>query len=99
MALTQLARVAALEWGDDGIRVNIVHPDSVFDTGVWSEEVLQARAAHYNLTVEQYKRRNVLKTELTSRDVSEMIAEMCGPLFSKVTGAQLPVDGGSDRVI
>ena len=32
-ALTQLARVAALEWGDAGIRVNTLHPNAVFDTG------------------------------------------------------------------
>lgn len=99
MALTQLARTAALEWAEEGIRVNVVHPDAVFDTGVWSDEILKARAENYHMTVEQYKRRNLLKTELTSRDVSEMIVEMCGPLFSKITGAQLPVDGGSDRVI
>ena len=30
---TQLARVSALEWGADGIRVNVVHPNAVFDTG------------------------------------------------------------------
>lgn len=99
MALTQLARVAALEWAGEGIRINMVHPDMVFDTGVWSDEVLQSRAANYHMTVEQYKRRNLLKTELNSHDVSELIVEMCGPLFSKITGAQLPVDGGNDRVI
>jgi NAD(P)-dependent dehydrogenase (short-subunit alcohol dehydrogenase family) len=98
-ALTQLARVAALEWGVDGIRVNIVNPHAVFDTGIWTDEVLDARAAHYGLTVDQYKRNNVLKVELCSRDVAEMVAEMCGPLFSKTTGAQLPLDGGSNRVI
>ncbi len=98
-ALTQLARVAALEWGTDNIRVNTLHPDAVFDTGLWTPEVLAARAAHYGLSVEQYKKRNVLKTEVTSRDVAELAAEMLGPLFAKTTGAQLPVDGGNERVI
>jgi rhamnose utilization protein RhaD (predicted bifunctional aldolase and dehydrogenase)/NAD(P)-dependent dehydrogenase (short-subunit alcohol dehydrogenase family) len=98
-ALTQLMRVAALEWGGEGIRVNALHPDAVFDTGLWTGEVLAARAAHYGLSVEDYKRKNVLKTEVTSRDVAELAAEMCGPLFAKTTAAQVPVDGGNDRVI
>ncbi len=97
--LTQLARIAALEWGKEGIRVNVVHPDFVYDTGIWTPEVLQARAAHYGLTVEQYKRRNVLQVEITSHEVAELVAEMCGPLFAKITGAQVSLDGGSDRVI
>jgi rhamnose utilization protein RhaD (predicted bifunctional aldolase and dehydrogenase)/NAD(P)-dependent dehydrogenase (short-subunit alcohol dehydrogenase family) len=97
--LNQLARVAALEWGGDGIRINSLHPNAVFDTGIWTEEVLVSRAAHYGLTVEQYKKNNVLRTEVTSRDVAELAAEMCGPLFAKTTAAQVPVDGGNDRVI
>ena len=98
-ALTQLARVAALEWGADNIRINILHPNAVFDTGIWSDEVLAGRAAHYGLSVEEYKKNNVLKTGITSRDVAELAAEMCGPLFAKTTGAQLPIDGGNERVI
>jgi rhamnose utilization protein RhaD (predicted bifunctional aldolase and dehydrogenase)/NAD(P)-dependent dehydrogenase (short-subunit alcohol dehydrogenase family) len=98
-ALTQLARVAALEWGADGIRVNTLHPHAVFDTALWTEEVLAERARQYGLTVEQYKRNNVLKVEVRSQDVAELAAEMCGPLFAKTTGAQLPVDGGNERVI
>ncbi len=98
-ALNQLARVAALEWGGDHIRVNSLHPNAVFDTGLWNEDVLQARAVHYGLSVEQYKTNNVLKVEVTSRDVAELAAEMCGALFGKTTGAQVPVDGGNDRVI
>jgi rhamnose utilization protein RhaD (predicted bifunctional aldolase and dehydrogenase)/NAD(P)-dependent dehydrogenase (short-subunit alcohol dehydrogenase family) len=98
-ALNQLARVAALEWGADGIRINSLHPNAVFDTGIWTEEVLQQRARHYGLTVDAYKTNNVLKTEVRSRDVAELAAEMCGPLFAKTTAAQVPVDGGNERVI
>jgi len=98
-ALNQLVRVAALEWGADGIRLNSVHPNAVFDTGIWTEEVLAQRAKHYGLSVEEYKTNNVLKTEVRSRDVAELAAEMCGPLFAKTTAAQVPVDGGNERVI
>jgi NAD(P)-dependent dehydrogenase (short-subunit alcohol dehydrogenase family) len=98
-ALTQLARVAALEWGADGIRVNVLHPNAVFDTSLWTEQVIADRARCYGLTVEQYKRDNVLRTQVASRDVAELVAAMCGPLFSKTTGAQVPVDGGNERVI
>jgi rhamnose utilization protein RhaD (predicted bifunctional aldolase and dehydrogenase)/NAD(P)-dependent dehydrogenase (short-subunit alcohol dehydrogenase family) len=98
-ALTQLARVAALEWGASGIRVNTLHPDAVFDTGIWTPEVLAARAKSYGMTVEQYKTKNVLRTEVRSVDVAELAAELCGALFAKTTGAQIPVDGGNDRVI
>jgi rhamnose utilization protein RhaD (predicted bifunctional aldolase and dehydrogenase)/NAD(P)-dependent dehydrogenase (short-subunit alcohol dehydrogenase family) len=98
-ALTQLARVAALEWGADGIRVNVVHPNAVFDTAIWTEDVLAARAAHYGVTVEAYRTNNVLKAEVRSRDVAELVVELCGPAFARTTGAQIPVDGGNERVI
>jgi len=98
-ALTQLARVAALEWGAAGIRVNTLHPNAVFDTGIWTDEVLKARAASYGMSVEEYKRNNVLKTEVRSSDVGELAAELCGPAFAKTTGAEIPIDGGNERVI
>jgi len=98
-ALNQLARVAALEWAKDGIRINSLHPNAVYDTALWTDEVLAARAKAYNLTVEQYRKNNLLKQEVSSRDVAELAAEMCGPLFAKTTGAQVPVDGGNERVV
>jgi rhamnose utilization protein RhaD (predicted bifunctional aldolase and dehydrogenase)/NAD(P)-dependent dehydrogenase (short-subunit alcohol dehydrogenase family) len=98
-ALNQLARVAALEWGVDSIRINTIHPNAVFDTAIWTKAVLASRAAQYGLSIEQYKKNNVLRTEVTSRDVAELAAEMCGPLFAKTTAAQVPVDGGNERVI
>ncbi len=97
--LTQLGRVAALELGEKGIRVNMIHPNAVYDTGIWTEEVLQSRAKHYGLTVEAYKTNNVLKVEVTSRDVADLAVAMLGGTFSKITGAQVPIDGGNERVI
>ncbi len=98
-ALNQLARVAALEWGSQGIRVNVLHPNAVFDTGIWTEERVASRAAAYGLAVEEYRKSNVLRVEVASRDVAELAAELCGPVFAKTTGAQIPVDGGNERVI
>ena len=96
---TQLARIAAMELGCDGIRVNIVHPNAVFDTGIWTPEVLQSRACEYECTVEEYKTNNCLKTEVTSKDVAALVCAMVGPAFAKTTGAQVPIDGGNIRVI
>ena len=98
-ALTQLARIAALEWGRDNIRVNMLHPDAVFDTGIWSDAVLESRAASYGISVAEYKRRNVLQTEVTSAEVGALAAALCSPLFARTTGAQIPIDGGNERVI
>ncbi|MFN9648721.1 MAG: SDR family NAD(P)-dependent oxidoreductase, partial [Pseudanabaena sp.] len=98
-ALTQLMRVAALEWSKDRIRINTLHPNAVFDTGIWTEEVLAARAQHYGLTIEEYKTNNLLRVEITSHHVAELAAEMCGTLFACTTAAQVPIDGGNDRVI
>jgi rhamnose utilization protein RhaD (predicted bifunctional aldolase and dehydrogenase)/NAD(P)-dependent dehydrogenase (short-subunit alcohol dehydrogenase family) len=98
-AVSQLARVAALEWGRDGIRVNTLHPNMVFDTALWTAEVIESRAKSYGLSVEEYRTNNVLRTEVTSRDVAELAAELCGSKFAKTTGAQVPVDGGNERVI
>jgi NAD(P)-dependent dehydrogenase (short-subunit alcohol dehydrogenase family) len=98
-AANQLARVAALEWAADGIRVNSVHPDAVFDTALWTEELLAERAARYSMTIDEYKRRNLLSIEITSADVAGVVSATLGDTFSRVTGAHIPIDGGNDRVI
>jgi hypothetical protein len=45
------------------------------------------------MTVEQYKTKNLLKTEVHSTDVAKLAAELCRPLFAKTTGAQIPIEG------
>ncbi|MDE0200128.1 MAG: bifunctional aldolase/short-chain dehydrogenase [Caldilineaceae bacterium] len=97
--LTQLARVAALELAGDGIRVNVLHPNAVFDTALWSAELLEERAASYGISVDEYKANNLLGVEITSADVAALACAVAGPVFAKTTGAQIPVDGGNERVI
>jgi len=97
--LAQLGRVAALELGERGIRVNMIHPNAVYDTALWTDEVLKERAKNYGLTVKEYKTNNVLQVEVTSEDVADLSVSMLGKTFSKITGAQVPIDGGNDRVI
>jgi NAD(P)-dependent dehydrogenase (short-subunit alcohol dehydrogenase family) len=94
-----LARVAALELGEAGIRVNVLHPNAVYDTAIWTDEVLSARAAHYNLSVAEYKTSNLLKTEVKAADVARAVALFAGSSLAKTTGAQVAVDGGNERVI
>jgi len=98
-ALTQLSRVAALEWAPEGIRVNMVHPDAVFDTGLWTPELLAARAEKYGMSVAEYKRRNLMRTEVTSAAVGRLVLAMADDTFACTTGAQVPIDGGNERVI
>ena len=98
-ALTQLARVVALEWGKYNINVNIIHPNAVFDTKIWNEKIIKNRAKNYNMSVEDYKKNNILNTEISSKDVSNLILKMTQIEFSKTTGSQVTIDGGNERVI
>jgi NAD(P)-dependent dehydrogenase (short-subunit alcohol dehydrogenase family) len=96
--LTQMARIAALELAPE-IRVNVLHPDCVYDTGIWTPEVLAGRAQRYGITVDEYKSRNLLKQPVSSQEVAQLVCTMASQVFAKTTGAQVPIDGGSDRVI
>ena len=82
-ALTQMGRVAAMELGSQGIRVNMLHPNAVFDTGIWSDEVLESRAKNYGLTIDEYKRNNILRTTITSHDVADLVVTVWTKAFRK----------------
>lgn len=97
--LVQLARIAALELAQYGINVNMVHPDAIYDTKIWTPEVLASRAEHYGLSVEAYKTRNLLKVNIQSQDLAHLAVTLLSPVFSKVTAAQIPFDGGNERII
>jgi NAD(P)-dependent dehydrogenase (short-subunit alcohol dehydrogenase family) len=97
--ITQLARVAALELASDGVRVNVVHPDAVFDTDIWTDEALARSAERYGLSVQDYKTKNLLKIEIQSTDVGRLLSVMASDVFLATTGGQVPIDGGNDRVV
>jgi hypothetical protein len=77
----------------------MLHPNAVYDTAVWTEEVLQARADSYGLSVEAYKTNNVLGMAVCAADVASAVMALTGDVFPATTGAQIPIDGGNERVI
>jgi NAD(P)-dependent dehydrogenase (short-subunit alcohol dehydrogenase family) len=97
-AETQLARILAIENGEEGIRVNIVNPDAVFeDSGLW-ETVGKNRAKSYGIPAarlpEYYIQRNLMKTLVSPTDVAEAVSFLLSSRSSKTTGCILTVDGG-----
>jgi rhamnulose-1-phosphate aldolase/alcohol dehydrogenase len=98
-AEAQLAKVAALESGPYGIRVNIVNPDAVFrDSGLWSPEVRHERARAQGIAVEEieefYRKRNLLGVSVLPEDVAEAVLFLASDRAAKTTGCTVTVDGG-----
>lgn len=98
-AEAQLAKVAALEGGPHGIRVNIVNPDAVFrDSGLWSAEIREERARAQGIAVDEieefYRKRNLLGVSVLPEDVAEAVLFLASDRAAKTTGCTLTVDGG-----
>lgn len=87
--IDMLTRVLAMEWGADGIRVNAISPGPISDTEGMrrlapTPEALAAVAQSVPLG-----RMGRLE------EIANMAMVLSSPLASYVTGAVLPVDGGS----
>lgn len=96
-ALLQAMRVAAVELGADGIRVNAINADQV-DTPLFRKFV-EERAAGRGITVEEqlerYRQRNLLGVSLIPADaVADMAVLLAGEKFRYTTGCVITVDGG-----
>jgi NAD(P)-dependent dehydrogenase (short-subunit alcohol dehydrogenase family) len=96
-ALLQALRVAAIELGGDGIRVNAINADQV-DTPLFRRFVRE-RAASRGVTeaeqLEVYRQRNLMKVGLIPAEaVAELAVVLAGERFRFTTGDIITVDGG-----
>jgi NAD(P)-dependent dehydrogenase (short-subunit alcohol dehydrogenase family) len=94
----QLCRILAIEGGPARIRANMVNPDAVLSSNLWSPEIREKRARAQGIPVDQledfYTQRNLLKAKITGEDVAEAVFWLASDRSAKTTGAMIPVDGG-----
>ncbi len=96
-ALLQALRVAAVELGGDGIRVNAINADQV-ETPLFLQFVRE-RAASRGVTMEEqlavYKSRNLMGATLIPPEaVADLAVLLASERFRYTTGDILTVDGG-----
>jgi rhamnose utilization protein RhaD (predicted bifunctional aldolase and dehydrogenase)/NAD(P)-dependent dehydrogenase (short-subunit alcohol dehydrogenase family) len=96
-ALLQALRVAAVELGADGIRVNAINADQV-DTPLFRRFVRE-RAASRGVTeaqqLEAYRKRNLMGVGLIPAEaVADLAVLLAGQKFRFTTGDIITVDGG-----
>ena len=91
-ALMALVRQYAIEHGADGITANAVNADRI-RTKLLTEEFVAERARARGVTPEAYMRGNLVKREVTAKDVAEAFLHLAKA--KKTTGAILTVDGGN----
>lgn len=92
----QLSRYVTIEGGKYGIRSNIVNPDKIFKaSAIWENGVLENRAKAKGISVEEYKRGNLLRIEVLPEHVANVVIELVKDnIFGATTGAMIPIDGG-----
>jgi rhamnose utilization protein RhaD (predicted bifunctional aldolase and dehydrogenase)/NAD(P)-dependent dehydrogenase (short-subunit alcohol dehydrogenase family) len=96
-ALMQALRVAAVELGPDGIRVNAINADQI-DTPLF-QRFVRERAAARGVTedeqLEAYRRRNLMGVKLIPAEaVADVAVLLSSERFRYTTGDILTVDGG-----
>ncbi|WP_436777973.1 glucose 1-dehydrogenase [Yinghuangia sp. YIM S09857] len=84
-AVRGLTKTAALELGEDGIRVNSVHPGGV-DTAMLGREVVRGRGGYPAVPL-----RRVGEPE----DIGELVVFLASDASSWITGTEFVIDGGS----
>jgi rhamnose utilization protein RhaD (predicted bifunctional aldolase and dehydrogenase)/NAD(P)-dependent dehydrogenase (short-subunit alcohol dehydrogenase family) len=91
-ALVALMRQLAIDLAPRGIRSNAINADRI-RTALFGGGVLESRAKARGLTPDEYFRSNLLKREVTAKDVAEAFVHLARALST--TGTVLTVDGGN----
>jgi NAD(P)-dependent dehydrogenase (short-subunit alcohol dehydrogenase family) len=85
-----LSKVAALDYADQGIRVNVVAPGTIL-------------THHLEAAGEQAQRAAAMATPMrrtgTTTEVAETVLWLCSDKASFITGAVIPIDGGQSAGI
>jgi NAD(P)-dependent dehydrogenase (short-subunit alcohol dehydrogenase family) len=89
-----LTRSMALDYADEGIRVNCVCPGAI-DTPLLHHAAELQNAAHPETVLHTWARRQPIGRLGTVEEVAELILFLIGPHATFITGAIYAVDGGS----
>lgn len=87
-AIRSLTRAAAAEWGTDGVRVLAVAPHAESPGMKWWIDKNPEEAEAFFRTIP------LGRVGRLEEDVGVAVAALCGPAFSYLTGATIPLDGG-----
>jgi 3alpha(or 20beta)-hydroxysteroid dehydrogenase len=88
-AIRGMSKVAALELGPNGIRVNSVHP------GMIETDMVKDAAGGHDVDLSPAAKRIPLRRMGTSEDIAEVVLFLASDRSAYVTGAELAADGGA----
>ncbi|OIT20143.1 PREDICTED: tropinone reductase homolog At5g06060-like [Nicotiana attenuata] len=89
-AINQLTKFLACEWASDGIRVNTVSPFAVKTNILKPEDIDPSLLGNYS----ELMCRTPLKPIAEPDEISPLVAFLCLPAASHITGQIIHVDGG-----
>jgi 3alpha(or 20beta)-hydroxysteroid dehydrogenase len=88
-AIRGMTKVAALELGPNGIRVNSVHP------GMIETDMVKDAAGGHDVDLSPAAKRIPLRRMGTSEDIAQVVLFLASDRSAYVTGAEVAADGGA----